>query len=89
MSPDILYRQFHKLLHTPYSFSPLFPLSVIRRRNLCLVFLLHYSVAHNLILSHAHAVKIYRDQFKPSQNGIIGITLNGDWAIPFDDSPES
>lgn len=50
---------------------------------------LRYSVAHNLLLSHAHAVKIYRDQFKPSQRGLIGITLNGDWAIPFDDAPES
>ncbi|KAF8478828.1 glycoside hydrolase family 1 protein [Gautieria morchelliformis] len=46
-------------------------------------------VAHNLLLSHAHAVKVYREQFKPSQNGLIGITLNGDWAIPFDDSPEN
>ncbi|KAF8581201.1 glycoside hydrolase family 1 protein [Ramaria rubella] len=46
-------------------------------------------VAHNVILSHAHAVKIYREQFKPSQRGLIGITLNGDWAIPFDDSPEN
>ena len=47
------------------------------------------SVAHNEILAHAQAVKIYREQFKPLQNGLIGITLNGDWTMPFDNSPES
>lgn len=47
------------------------------------------SVAHNLILSHASAVKVYRDEFKPTQQGQIGITLNGDWEVPYDDSPES
>jgi beta-glucosidase len=46
-------------------------------------------VAHNLILSHASAVKVYRDEFKPTQHGEIGITLNGDWEVPYDDSPES
>ncbi|TDL27833.1 glycoside hydrolase family 1 protein [Rickenella mellea] len=46
-------------------------------------------VGHSLILAHAHAVKIYREEFKPTQGGQIGITLNGDWAIPFDDSPEN
>lgn len=49
----------------------------------------HISVGHSLIVSHAHAVKLYREQFKPTQGGQIGITLNGDWAIPYDDSPES
>lgn len=47
------------------------------------------SVAHNVILSHALAVQLYRNEFKPSQRGVIGITLNGDMAIPYDDSPES
>jgi beta-glucosidase/6-phospho-beta-glucosidase/beta-galactosidase len=47
------------------------------------------SVGHSLILAHAHAVKIYREQFKPTQKGHIGITLNGDWAIPYDDNQES
>ena len=47
------------------------------------------SVSHHEILAHAHAVKAYRDDFKASQKGEIGITLNGDWAIPYDDSPES
>jgi len=47
------------------------------------------SVGHHVILAHAHAVKIYREEFKPTQNGVVGITLNGDWAIPYNDSPES
>ncbi|KAF5328439.1 hypothetical protein D9619_013252 [Psilocybe cf. subviscida] len=46
-------------------------------------------VGHSIILAHAHAVKIYREQFKPTQKGLIGITLNGDWAIPWDNSPEN
>lgn len=46
-------------------------------------------VGHNVILSHAHAVKVYREEFKHKQGGQIGITLNGDWAMPYDDSPEN
>lgn len=52
-------------------------------------FLSFFSVGHSLILAHAHAVKIYREQFKPTQKGQIGITLNGDWAMPYDDNQES
>lgn len=48
-----------------------------------------YSVGHNVILAHANATSLYRREFKPSQGGQIGITLNGDWAVPYDDSPES
>jgi beta-glucosidase len=32
---------------------------------------------------------MYRDEFKPKQGGIIGITLNGDWTDPWDDTEES
>ncbi|KAI0772973.1 beta-glucosidase 1B [Trametes elegans] len=46
-------------------------------------------VGHNVILSHAYAVKLYREEFKAAQGGTIGITLNGDWALPYDDSPEN
>lgn len=46
-------------------------------------------VGHNLIVSHANAVKLYRDEFKARQGGQIGITLNGDWQMPYDDNPES
>jgi beta-glucosidase/6-phospho-beta-glucosidase/beta-galactosidase len=46
-------------------------------------------VGHNQIVAHASAAKLYINNYKPKQNGIIGITLNGDWAEPYDDSPES
>jgi beta-glucosidase/6-phospho-beta-glucosidase/beta-galactosidase len=51
--------------------------------------LLHCSVGHHLILAHAHAARTYQKEFQPSQGGTIGITLNGDWAVPYDNSPES
>ncbi|KAG1809566.1 glycoside hydrolase family 1 protein [Suillus subaureus] len=46
-------------------------------------------VGHNVILSHAHAVRLYREEFKAAQGGQIGITLNGDWAMPYDNSPQN
>lgn len=50
---------------------------------------LYYSVGHSVILAHAYASKLYREQFKQAQGGQIGVTLNGDWSMPYDDSPES
>lgn len=47
------------------------------------------SVGRSLILSHAYAAKAYREEFQPKQGGRIGITLNGDWAIPYDDNSGS
>jgi beta-glucosidase len=35
-------------------------------------------VGHNILVAHAHAVKIYREEFKPKFGGEIGITLNGE-----------
>lgn len=46
-------------------------------------------VGHSLILAHAKAVKLYRDEFKATQKGQIGVTLNCDWAEPYDDTPEA
>ncbi|KAF9476097.1 beta-glucosidase [Pholiota conissans] len=43
-------------------------------------------VGHSVIYAHANAVKMYREEFKPTQKGQIGITLNGDWAMPYDDN---
>lgn len=40
-------------------------------------------VGHALLLSHARAVKLYRDVFKRRQRGAIGIVLNGDWTEPW------
>ncbi|CAE6416073.1 unnamed protein product [Rhizoctonia solani] len=45
-------------------------------------------VGHSLLVAHAKAVKLYRGEFKSSQKGQIGITLNCDWAEPYDESPE-
>ncbi|KAI1261884.1 family 1 glycosyl hydrolase [Xylariaceae sp. FL1019] len=46
-------------------------------------------VGHNILLAHAKAVKVYREEFKPKDEGQIGITLNGDWAYPWDsEDPE-
>ena len=36
-------------------------------------------VAHSILVSHGAAVKVYREEFKPKDGGIIGMTLNGDW----------
>ncbi|OQR83842.1 glycoside hydrolase, partial [Thraustotheca clavata] len=41
-----------------------------------------YIAAHTLLLCHAHAVKVYRTEFKEVQGGEIGITLNCDWREP-------
>lgn len=40
------------------------------------------------MLAHAHASNIYRTQYKPEQGGHISITLNGDWAEPWDETEE-
>ncbi|KAJ5894985.1 Beta-glucosidase 1B [Penicillium taxi] len=40
-------------------------------------------VGHNILIAHGTVVKIYRDEFK-GEDGQIGITLNGDWAEPWD-----
>lgn len=37
----------------------------------------HLVAAHSLLLAHGAAVKAYREDFKPRDKGIIGITLNG------------
>lgn len=46
-----------------------------------------YMVAHNLILGHAAAVKLYREKYQASQKGKIGITIVTNWFIP--KSPKS
>ncbi|KAI0659352.1 beta-glucosidase 1A [Cubamyces menziesii] len=49
----------------------------------------HWIVAHDLILAHAYAVKAYREGFQASQGGQIGISLNCQWEMPYEDSPEN
>ncbi|KAJ4460265.1 putative Beta-glucosidase 4 [Paratrimastix pyriformis] len=43
-----------------------------------------YTVGHNLLLSHARAVQVYRTKFQAAQNGEIGITINPDFFYPLD-----
>lgn len=45
-----------------------------------------YIAAHNLLLAHASAVRVYRQHFKSVQKGRIGITLNSDWREPLPNS---
>ncbi|CAN0900466.1 Vicianin hydrolase (Fragment) [Linum grandiflorum] len=46
-----------------------------------------YIVAHNLLLSHAAAVRLYKTKYQASQKGQIGITIVTNWFIP--KSPKS
>ena len=47
-----------------------------------------YTVGHNIIKSHAKAWHTYNDQFRSSQNGLCGITLNSDYFAPGDPDNE-
>lgn len=47
-----------------------------------------YIVAHNMILSHAAAVKRYRDKYQAKQKGRIGILLDFVWYEPLTDSKD-
>ena len=41
-----------------------------------------YIVAHNSLNAHAAAVELYRTKYQKRQKGLIGMTLNHDWAEP-------
>ncbi|XP_076452948.1 lactase/phlorizin hydrolase-like [Babylonia areolata] len=43
-----------------------------------------YLAAHHVLLAHAEAYHLYNDTYRTTQSGIIGITLNCDWAEPAD-----
>eukprot|EP00249_Psilotum_nudum_P019962 c27498_g1_i1 orf=501-2102(+) len=47
-----------------------------------------YIVGHNALLAHAAAVDIYNRKFKASQGGIIGISVDSEWAEPLTTSLE-
>lgn len=44
-----------------------------------------YIAAHNSLNAHAAVVELYRSKYQAVQKGIIGITLNLDWAEPLTD----
>ncbi|PNT56093.1 hypothetical protein POPTR_001G227200v4 [Populus trichocarpa] len=41
-----------------------------------------YVAAHNMILSHGAAVKVYKDKYQAIQKGQIGITIVSHWFVP-------
>ncbi|KAL4601239.1 hypothetical protein ACB092_11G258500 [Castanea dentata] len=41
-----------------------------------------YIVAHNLLLAHGGAVKLYKDKYQPYQHGKIGISIVTHWFVP-------
>ncbi|XP_055070656.2 lactase/phlorizin hydrolase [Misgurnus anguillicaudatus] len=41
-----------------------------------------YIVAHNLLKAHAEAWHLYHGKYRAKQGGIVGITINSDWAEP-------
>ncbi|XP_073129735.1 beta-glucosidase 6-like [Henckelia pumila] len=45
-----------------------------------------YIVAHNVLLSHASAVHIYKLKYQPHQHGSIGISLDSFWYEPASNS---
>ncbi|XP_065874777.1 cyanogenic beta-glucosidase-like [Euphorbia lathyris] len=45
-----------------------------------------YIVAHDLLLAHAAAVKLYKEKYQISQKGQIEISLNTNWMVPYSNS---
>ncbi|CAE7652373.1 BGL1B [Symbiodinium pilosum] len=46
-----------------------------------------YVAGHHMLLAHAEAVRVYREDFA-DQNGQIGISLNADWRQPMESTRE-
>ncbi|GLT48457.1 hypothetical protein SLA2020_220800 [Shorea laevis] len=45
-----------------------------------------YIAAHNFLLAHATAVRLYRKKFQAEQGGQIGLSLVGQYYVPYSDS---
>ncbi|KAK8940774.1 Beta-glucosidase 18 [Platanthera zijinensis] len=46
-----------------------------------------FIAAHNVILSHANAVDIYKNKYQEKQGGSIGIVMSTTWFVPYMDTP--
>ncbi|PAN19955.1 hypothetical protein PAHAL_3G310400 [Panicum hallii] len=46
-----------------------------------------YVAAHNSILAHASAVKLYRDKYQATQQGVVGMNVYTHWCYRFSPSP--
>ncbi|KAL2630528.1 hypothetical protein R1flu_015214 [Riccia fluitans] len=47
-----------------------------------------YMAGHNVLISHATVVEIYRSKYKSKQAGTVGFTIDCEWAEPLSDSIE-
>jgi len=47
-----------------------------------------YQCAHTILKSHAMAYRIYEAEFKATQGGKVGITIDSGWYEPASDKPE-
>ncbi|XP_047004630.1 myrosinase 1-like [Schistocerca americana] len=47
-----------------------------------------YLTAHTVLKSHARVYHLYQDQYKATQQGYVGITLDSNWFEPSTDSAE-
>ncbi|KAL2213772.1 beta-glucosidase 1A [Sarocladium strictum] len=48
-----------------------------------------FRVGHNILLSHGHIVRLYREDFQKNQGGHISIALKSEWCEPINDTPEA
>lgn len=46
-----------------------------------------YIASHNLLLAHATAARLYKNNFQPKQGGQIGLSLVGQYYEPYSSSP--
>ncbi|XP_057486991.1 beta-glucosidase 24-like isoform X1 [Actinidia eriantha] len=47
-----------------------------------------YMAAHHIILAHARTVKVYRENYRATQKGEIGISASAQWFIPLHATPD-
>ncbi|KAK1669456.1 hypothetical protein QYE76_057615 [Lolium multiflorum] len=45
-----------------------------------------YIAAHNMILAHASATRLYREKYRAAQKGVVGINVYSSWSYPMTNS---